>query len=566
MIPTYTENDKFYFDSAAADRPIRFIERYCMHTEGRHAGKKFILLPWQKTLVRTIFGWKRREDNLRRFRELLLLTAKGAGKTPLLAALGTYLLIEEAAAHVISIASEAKQARLTFDASAGYVNNSPELAKFLQPRQNDIIGVRKKKYEGAKWTTVSGKPKGASGSRPSAIIADECHEWAPVTCAAFDILTANCFKRAQPLILMATNAGDSRGSYAFQKYERALAVREGSVEDEALLPVIFEAPEDLDWGSEEAARASNPSMPEIVKFSQIQPEISKGEARYRRLYLSQWPKSIAASGLDMNLWDKCSQTFEPKVLSNALLYVGVDLSLNNDLCAVTYVWATPDRYYVDADFWIPRPRAEEHQQKFNIRYLDWAEHDKAITLVDGPTITPAVRLQIAARIMERAAGFKLKAVCYDSHRAAETVAALESQGVTCVCIKPWALTPGCEELQRRLQEDNSLVIAPNPVMRMCAVNARFSVPNAQGNYWVIKPNANAGTNYAGLRHAKIDGAVALTHALTEARKALFPNARKMFNNGAKGGISIVKPLVARPTPQPAPPSPHLAWPFERKIT
>ena len=37
--------------------------------EDRYAGKPFLLLDWQKQLVRDLFGWTRKADGLRRFRE-----------------------------------------------------------------------------------------------------------------------------------------------------------------------------------------------------------------------------------------------------------------------------------------------------------------------------------------------------------------------------------------------------------------------------------------------------------------------------------------------------------------
>src|SRR5580698_4625255 len=96
------EDSRFYFDPEAAEKPIRFIEKYCRHYEGRFAGQPFTLLDWQKAVIRQLFGWKRQDNHLRRYQELFILTAKGAGKTPLLTAIGLYCLLAdgEAAPHV----------------------------------------------------------------------------------------------------------------------------------------------------------------------------------------------------------------------------------------------------------------------------------------------------------------------------------------------------------------------------------------------------------------------------------------------------------------------------------
>lgn len=275
MIPAYTESDLYYFDEEAANRPIEKIELYCRHFQGRHAGKKFTLLEWQKQLIRTLFGWKRRADGLRRFQELLLLTAKGTGKTPLLAAIGLYMLLMdgEASPIVISMASTSEQARYTFDAAKAYINQDEKLQRFASCKQHEIRGIK----NNGKWTTISGSPNGRSGGQPSCIIGDEVMEWKEATAKAFELLKANAFKRSQPLVLLATNAGEDEHSYAHQQYERALAIRDGKIQDDTVLPVIFETPEDLPWDSEEAAKASNPSMGQIIEFQVSGPSPSQSE-------------------------------------------------------------------------------------------------------------------------------------------------------------------------------------------------------------------------------------------------------------------------------------------------
>ena len=55
------ECDKFYFDERAADRVVAFIERHIKHIKGELGGKPFLLEPFQKKIVRDLFGWKYKE-------------------------------------------------------------------------------------------------------------------------------------------------------------------------------------------------------------------------------------------------------------------------------------------------------------------------------------------------------------------------------------------------------------------------------------------------------------------------------------------------------------------------
>ena len=62
------EDKKFYFDEKAADRVVYFIETHIRHLKGELGGQLFKLEPFQKTIVRDLFGWKYRDSDLRRFR------------------------------------------------------------------------------------------------------------------------------------------------------------------------------------------------------------------------------------------------------------------------------------------------------------------------------------------------------------------------------------------------------------------------------------------------------------------------------------------------------------------
>ncbi len=307
MMPDLQESDLYYYDPEAADRPIRFAAKFLRHYEGREfAGKPFVFVQWQCEITRALFGWKRRSDGLRRFREMYLLSGKGAGKTPWLAAIGLYMLIAdgEPGAVVMSAATDFQQANLTFDAGKNYIQKNERLAKLCDPKQFHIDGP-----QNSEWSVMSGTAEGRHGFRPHALLMDEAHEWK--NGKLYLNLTANMTKRAQPLTLVATNAGESEASFCWKLHTRALAALDGSNDEPTLLPVIYEADEESDWQSEEAARQANPSLGEIITFDRLKPEIVKAQAddeakaRYCRLYLSQWPKQGTAAWLDLIAWDAC---------------------------------------------------------------------------------------------------------------------------------------------------------------------------------------------------------------------------------------------------------------------
>lgn len=513
------ECDRWRFDEEAADRPCRFIQKFCRHYEGRRwEGKPFLLLPWQRWFVRQCFGWVHRDTGLRRFREVFILSAKGAGKTPLLSAIGLYMLLGdgEPAAHVISQASTFEQANYTFGAAKKFIELDPQLRRHpsIEVKKFEIVAPRF-----SQWTTVSGKNMGRSGSRPHCLIADEAHEWPNQTAVSFDTLRENLFKRDQSLTVVATNAGADRQCYAWKLYERAIAVAAGKLDVPELLPLIFECPKEVDWRTEDAARWSNPSMPDVVSFESIKSkQIGDGESKYRRRFLSQWVQA-AEKWLDVEKVDACTAAFDAASLTKHSLYIGADIGETDDMTAVEYVWTDGLKVHVRHRMWMTRAAAEKHDAAHGMQFVEWAKAGH-ITLVESPTIGPAEKRAIAATIVDHVKGHNVVACCYDRAKADDLVAAMEAKGITPVPVaQGWTLSPGCREFSRRLEE-RSIVIEPNPAFRaQCEVVE--VIPDNRGNIWPRKPNSTS--RNVGNRWQKIDGITALVTALTEARKITFAN-------------------------------------------
>ena len=71
------------FDEAKADRAQNFFERVLVHTDGRWAGKPFILTDWQRDeIIRPLFGTVN-EDGSRQYRTAYLEVGRKNGKSEL---------------------------------------------------------------------------------------------------------------------------------------------------------------------------------------------------------------------------------------------------------------------------------------------------------------------------------------------------------------------------------------------------------------------------------------------------------------------------------------------------
>lgn len=509
------ESEKYYFDAKAAERPIKFIERYLCHYEDRYAGQPFLLLDWQKQVTRDIFGWKRRDNGLRRFREVYLEIAKGNGKSPFITALALYVFFAEdqEGQHLLSIATDFKQANITFDMAKKMIQASPQLLKKVEIKQYEIRFPSRN----SKWEIVSGTAEGKHGFRPNLVLADEAHEWD--NRKLYDNVTSNLLKRSEPLMIVATNAGSDRQSICYELHTRAERVLKGESKDDTLYPVIYAADAKDDWGLETTWVKANPSLGHTITADALRLEYIKArenpalEARFRRLYLSQWVQG-SSRWLDMDLWDAATEPHHAS-LRELPCYLALDLSLKDDLSSIAAVWVGPKDLYVKVWTYVPRMSARKYEDQDSIPFTAWA-NEKYVRLLKSDTVDDGAQRRIGRFIKQLAKNYQVKALAYDRWKANALITRLERDGIICLRVAQnfEGIGPAAVELERRLKA-GTIYLPKNPCLRWQASNVEV-IADKYGNIRPVK-EAQKG-EYAGRRGSKIDGIVSIIIAISEVLK------------------------------------------------
>jgi phage terminase large subunit-like protein len=327
---------------------------------------------------------------------------------------------------------------------------------------------------------------------------------------------------------MASNAAD-KGSFAWEMHETAMRVLEGKSELEDFYPVIHFAPPELDWTTEDAAKAANPSLGAIGSFANLLPEIAAAkespaaQAKYERLYLGRWGAGNGEDKwLDMTQWDAATRPFKMSEVKDLPLYLSFDGSLKDDCSALCFIWVGPQRLYIKVHQWIPKKTAHHYQDREGMPYDQWAAKtdDQGnpkvpdVTLCDSETIDHNVHRQITRTIMRAGKKYKLISLSYDAAYAGPIVGPLERKGITpCVAVsqKAVSLHPACQELERVLIA-KEIVIRPNGLLRLQASEVELSRADTNGNSHPVKQGQRG--KYAGTRSKKIDGISAIVTGLT----------------------------------------------------
>jgi phage terminase large subunit-like protein len=379
------------YDSTRADRVVAFFGQL-RHVKGRWGhgpdgqGEPFTLMAWQEhEIIRPFFGYIA-SDGRRIYKRCFIAVAKKNGKTALCAGLALYALFGEGepGAEVYSAAADREQASLVFQSAAPMCRNVSALdkrSKILEVQRRIVVPSTNSFYQ-----VLSAEVETKHGLSPFCVIFDELH--AQPNRNLWDVLTAGAFAaRLEPMLFTITTAGYDRNSICYEEWDYARKVRDGIIEDPALLPVIYEVPEDADWNDEKMWHLANPSLGTTIDLDDMRAEYRKAkelpanENAYRRLRLNQWV-SQESRFLPMDKWDALE---EPHSVSGRVHYAGLDLSSTTDITAYLRVaWDGPC-LDVFGHYWVPGFNIEERERRDRAPYREWARQG-FVTLTEGDII------------------------------------------------------------------------------------------------------------------------------------------------------------------------------------
>lgn len=339
-----TPDGAYWFDEKAADFAEQFFPTCLQHHVGSEwNGRPFDLMPYQRVLVRELFGWKRRTDGLRRFRKVFLAVPKGSGKSAFGAGLGLFLAFfdGEAGAEVYAVANDRNQARIVFNAAQVFVARNPSWQGRFEVYRDSIRAAGSTEY----FQVLSSDASTKHGFRPHGIIFDEFH--AQPDRELYDTLYRGMGKRQQPVLVMITTAGDDDESICMEEWEYARTVLSGTNPDPTYLPMIYEARPDEDWMSETTWRRVNPGYGITMKADYFHAECHAAQVEPRKLnsflqlHLNRWVNS-ATAWIPIDWWDACRDPFPSDTeLAGAPCAVGIDMAQKIDLAAAVAVFRLP---------------------------------------------------------------------------------------------------------------------------------------------------------------------------------------------------------------------------------
>jgi phage terminase large subunit-like protein len=131
------------FDEALANKPIDFVETFCLQSQGRNAGKPLKLELFQKARRQAIFGFVDKVTGFRQYTESMTVEGRKNGKTTENAADGMYMLVGdgEGSAEVYFVATKYDQAKKAFNECHKMASMNPSanvLSKYIRKTKTGL--------------------------------------------------------------------------------------------------------------------------------------------------------------------------------------------------------------------------------------------------------------------------------------------------------------------------------------------------------------------------------------------------------------------------------------------
>lgn len=506
----------YKFDAAQAEKKLRLVQ-LMPHTKGEWAFKRQLITlePWQLFGMACTFGWLRKKDGYRRFRESYWEVPRKNGKSVIAAGVGISMFVadNEFGAEVYSGATTEKQAWEVFRPARLMVKRSPMLIEAAGIEVN--ASNMNVPAQGSRFEPLIGNP--GDGASPSCAIIDEFHEHD--SSAQYDTMLTGMGARRQPLMFIITTAGANIEGPCYDKRRQAIEMLDGSVPDPELFAWIWTLDEGDDWTDPRNLAKANPCIGVSVYQEYLESQLARAirSARFTNTFktkhLNLWV-SAKAGFFNVENWKACedkSLTLEQFEGQECIL--GFDLARKLDMNSMARLfWRVIDgriHYYsVAPKFWVPEDTAfNDDNKRMAERFQTWINTGHL-------QVTPGAEIDYR-EILEEAKEANLAAPVLESpidpHGATNLSHQLDDEGLTPVTtVQNYTnMSDPMKEVEAAI-ESGRFHHDGNPIMTWCITNVIGKT--LPGNDDVVRPIKQGNDN-------KIDGAVALIMTVGRAMPA-----------------------------------------------
>jgi phage terminase large subunit-like protein len=406
------EADGYHLDHATGMFAVTFFENFLNHTEGKMAGKPFVLAPFQQFTIYNVFGWKDATGK-RRIKTIYDKRAKKNGKTAEMAGVALYCMSfdEEIKAQVFIGATKEEQARLCWNAAKDFIDSFVANTRLKQlgfrTMQNKVIFEPTNSF----LRPLGGDSKTQDGINSHLSIIDEYH--AHATDGVKENLESSAVQRLQPLTWHITTAGTNIASVCKNYEDSVIEVLEGRKKDDRLWIMIHDLDEDDDWNDETKWIKANPLLNQGLSIDNIRDEYLKCVNQpskipnFKTKHLNMWVDAPKI-WIPTEIWQKNKISEIPlSKFQKYGSYAALDLSTTTDLTAFA-ILSEPDEHekrYLKVLLFCPEKTIERRSKEDRVPYKYWADAGFIIAtpgdVVDHAVVEDRIRIEYHKHAVKR---------------------------------------------------------------------------------------------------------------------------------------------------------------------
>lgn len=378
-----------YAEYSEADYFAEWCGNNLVHSKDRWAGKPVIWEGWQLDVWEELMACD--ENEVPYWRSCALVVPRKNGKTLMLAALALYRLInDEDEPEILLAAATDKQAGRLFEACISFLRKNPDLNE--QVHRREYLGEIVNPYTGGKIIRLPSSGETLDGYNPSLAICDELHAWNTTTRRrVWTSLNTGDGARERFQIITITTAGaaadrqtgilgqmiDANEKDGDCQKEKGLTI---SRNHEARTMVFNYSAPTFDPKDVDSMKLANPASwitKEYLHKKAVNPELKDSEVL--QLHGCVWAEAVQV-WIAREKWERCRV---PDIIipDGAEVYVGVDVGITHDSCAISVVWPeAPDSFMLKTTVWstlkqvaahvlVPGARMELELLEDHIRFL-----------------------------------------------------------------------------------------------------------------------------------------------------------------------------------------------------
>lgn len=492
------------------ERVTKFIEGLRI-TSGVHAGRRFRLRPWQRTIISEWYATDR--QGRRVVRTGLLSLGRKNGKTALAAALALCHLVgpeQERRGQIVVGATDRDQATLLFDEVRAFIADNPGFEAECNVQR--FAKVIEHLPSGSTLKALSSDARKAHGMSPSVVILDELAQWGSgAGRALYEALTTAGGARAEPLVIVISTQSADDHSVMAQLTDYGKSVRAGSIEDPTFSAHVFEVAEALDVFDEKNWPLANPALGDFRSIEDMRAQAKRArhmpalEAAFRNLCCNQRTQA-EEHWIPAAEWDSCRGGVNLEALAGERCFGGLDLGSVRDLTAFALFW--PDSGSLAVWSWCPADGLREREDSDRVPYGVWASRGHIETTPGRATD----KRRVAMRLGELYSRFKPEAIAYDLWGMAELERVLADEGVSLGELRAFgqgfkSMSPAVKAFEERVL-NRRLMHGGNPLLTWAVSNVALE-RDAAGNVKLSKERSRE----------RIDPAVAAVMAVGIAAQA-----------------------------------------------